>query len=110
MKNSIKKILIAHSSNDNYGSSKILISVVDIFIKNGKYADVIEQLLPIRDQAIDSILQYSIDNRILSSIMVGINSDKIERLLFSSEKRINRSILNLARSYRSLLDGDINVM
>tara|TARA_B100001769_G_scaffold274382_1_gene272688 strand:+ start:263 stop:1396 length:1134 start_codon:yes stop_codon:yes gene_type:complete len=35
LKNSIKKILIAHSSNDNYGSSKILISVVDIFIKNG---------------------------------------------------------------------------
>ena len=87
---------------------KILLG--DIFIKNGKYADVIEQLLPIRDQAIDSILQYSIDNRILSSIMIGINSDKIERLLFSSEKRINRSILNLARSYRSLLDGDMNGM
>ena len=82
----------------------------DVFIKKGKYADVIEQLLPIRDQAIDSILQYSIDNRILSSIMIGINSDKIERLLFSNEKRINRSILNLARSYHSLLDGDMNGM
>ena len=35
MKNSIKKILIAHSSNDNYGASKILISIIDIFIKNG---------------------------------------------------------------------------
>ena len=35
MKNSIKKILITHSSNDNYGASKILISIVDIFIKNG---------------------------------------------------------------------------
>ena len=35
MKNSIKKILIAHSSNDNYGASKILISTIDIFIKNG---------------------------------------------------------------------------
>ena len=35
MRNSIKKILIAHSSNDNYGASKILISVVDILIKNG---------------------------------------------------------------------------
>ena len=35
MKNSIKKILIAHSSNDNYGASKILISIVEIFIKNG---------------------------------------------------------------------------
>ena len=35
MKNFTKKILIAHSSNDKYGSSKILISVVDLFIKNG---------------------------------------------------------------------------
>ena len=35
MKNSIKKILIAHSSNDNYGASKVLISSIDIFIKNG---------------------------------------------------------------------------
>ena len=35
MKNSIKKILIAHSSNDNYGASKVLISIIDILIKNG---------------------------------------------------------------------------
>tara|TARA_Y100001970_G_scaffold146966_1_gene180455 strand:- start:2592 stop:4460 length:1869 start_codon:yes stop_codon:yes gene_type:complete len=82
----------------------------DIFIKQEQYADAIEQLLLIRHEARDSTLLYSIDNRILSSIMIGINSNKIERLLFSSEKRINRSILNLARSYRSLLDGDMNGM
>tara|TARA_B100001093_G_scaffold509944_1_gene574920 strand:+ start:79 stop:1203 length:1125 start_codon:yes stop_codon:yes gene_type:complete len=35
LKNSIKKILITHSSNDNYGASKVLISIVDVFIKNG---------------------------------------------------------------------------
>ena len=35
MKNSIKKILIAHSSNDHYGASKVLINTIDIFIKNG---------------------------------------------------------------------------
>ena len=35
MKNSIKKILIAHSSNDKYGASKVLINLIDIFIKNG---------------------------------------------------------------------------
>ncbi len=35
MKNSIKKILIVHSSNDYYGASKVLISTIDIFIKNG---------------------------------------------------------------------------
>ena len=35
MKKNIKKILITHSSNDNYGASKILISIVDILYKNG---------------------------------------------------------------------------
>ena len=35
MKNSIKKILIAHSSNDKYGASKVLISIIDIFINDG---------------------------------------------------------------------------
>ena len=35
MKNSIKKILIAHSSNDKYGASKVLINIIDILIKNG---------------------------------------------------------------------------
>ena len=35
MKNSIKKILISHSSNDYYGASKVLINIIDIFIKNG---------------------------------------------------------------------------
>ena len=95
--------------NSKYGiDARILLG--DIFIKQEKYADAIEQLLYIRHEAIDSTLKYNIDNRILSSIMIGINSDKIERLLFSNEKRINRSILNLARSYRSLLDGDMNGM
>ena len=35
MKNFTKKILIAHSSNDHYGASKVLINTIDIFIKNG---------------------------------------------------------------------------
>ena len=35
MKNSIKKILITHSSNDHYGASKVLINTIDVFIKNG---------------------------------------------------------------------------
>ena len=35
MKNSIKKILITHSSNDHYGASKVLINTIDIFINNG---------------------------------------------------------------------------
>ncbi len=35
LKNSIKKILITHSSNDYYGASKVLINSIDIFINNG---------------------------------------------------------------------------
>ena len=35
MKNSIRKILIAHSSNDKYGASKVLINTIDIFINQG---------------------------------------------------------------------------
>ena len=35
LKNSIKKILIVHSSNDKYGASKVLISIIDIFINKG---------------------------------------------------------------------------
>ena len=35
MRNSVKKILITHSSNDYYGASKVLISIIDIFINNG---------------------------------------------------------------------------
>ncbi|OUW78270.1 MAG: hypothetical protein CBD77_04585 [bacterium TMED217] len=87
---------------------RVLLS--DIFINKEKYSDVLEQLIPIRDEAQDSIMQYNIDYRILSSIMIGVNSSKIEQLLFSSENIINRSILNLARSYRSLLDGNMNDM
>ncbi len=35
MKKFTKKILIAHSSNDLYGASKVLISTIDILISNG---------------------------------------------------------------------------
>ena len=35
MKKSINKILVAHSSNDNYGASKILILVLELLIKKG---------------------------------------------------------------------------
>ena len=87
---------------------RVLLS--DIFIKKEKYSNVLDQLLPIRNEVQDSVLQYNIDYRIISSIIVGIKSSKIEELLFLSENTINRSILNLARSYRSLLDGNMNDM
>ena len=59
---------------------------------------------------LNQVLFYRFDKRILSSIKVGIGSNKIESLLFSTDNPTTRSILNLARSYRSLLDGDINDM
>ena len=87
---------------------RLLIS--DILIKQEKYNDVLEQLLPLRHTITDSSVFYRFDKRILSSIQVGIGSNKIESLLFSTDNPTTRSILNLARSYRSLLDGDINDM
>ncbi len=87
---------------------RVLLS--DIFISKEKYSDVLEQLIPIRGEIKDSIMQHNIDYRILSSIKMGVRSSKIEQLLFSSENSITRSILNLARSYRSLLDGNMNDM
>jgi len=87
---------------------RILLS--DILISKEKYSNVLEELLPVRYETKDSIMQYNIDYRILSSIMIGVKSNKIEQLLFSNENTINRSILNLARSYRSLLDGNMNDM
>ena len=87
---------------------RVLLS--DIFISKEKYSDVLEQLISIRGETQDSVMQQNIDYRILSSIMMGVNSGKIEQLLFSSENIISRSILNLARSYRSLLDGNMNDM
>ena len=35
MKNFTKKILITHSSNDNYGASKILLNIIEFFISEG---------------------------------------------------------------------------
>ena len=40
----------------------------------------------------------------------GISSDHLERLLFLTESKVNLSILNLAKSYRAILDGDMNDM
>ena len=55
--------------------------ISDILIKQEKYNDVLEQLLPLRHTISDSSLFYRFDERILSSIQVGIGSNKIESLL-----------------------------
>jgi len=95
--------------NSKYDFSiKMMLS--DILISKEKYSYVLEQLLPLRESLIDSTMLNKIDYRLYNSIVMGINSDNIEQLLFLSENNVSKSILNLARSYRSLLDGNINDM
>ena len=82
----------------------------DIFISEEKYSFALEQLLSARQSKVDSIFIKKIDFRILKILMTGISSDHLERLLFLTESKVNFSILNLAKSYRAILDGDMNDM
>ena len=82
----------------------------DILISKEKYSFALEQLLSARQFKADSIFQKKIDDRILKILMTGINSDYLERLLFLNDSKVNLSILNLAKSYRAILDGDMNDM
>ncbi len=82
----------------------------DIFISKEKYSFALEQFLAARHAGLDSIFLKKIDNRILKILMTGISSDNLERLLFLNESKVGMSILNLAKSYRSILDGDMNDM
>ena len=82
----------------------------DIFTSEEKYSFALEQLLSARKSKVDSIFIKKIDFRILKILMTGISSDHLERLLFLTESKVNLSILNLAKSYRAILDGDMNDM
>ena len=82
----------------------------DIFVSEEKYSFALEQLLSARLSNVDSIFIKKIDLRILKILLTGINSDHLERLLFLTESKVNLSILNLAKSYRAILDGDMNDM
>ena len=82
----------------------------DILISKEKYHVALEQLLPLKESIQDSILNSHLDYRILNIIVNGISPNKLERLLFYNENDIIKSILNLAISYRSLLDGRMNDM
>ena len=84
--------------------------LADILILNEKYPFALEQLLIARQSVKDSVFIQKIDYKIFKILTMGINSDYLERLLFLSEDQVNISILNLANSYRSFLDGDTNDM
>ena len=88
----------------------VRIILSDILISNEKYSLALEQLLPIKESIKDSIQNNNLDYRILNIIMTGISANKLERLLFYNENIITKSILNLAISYRYLLDGNMNDM
>ncbi len=82
----------------------------DILISKEEYSLALEQLLPIKESIEDSLQNSYLDYRILNVIKTGIGSNKLESLLFYNENIITKSILNLAISYRSLLDGNMNDM
>ncbi len=84
--------------------------LADILISEEKYSFALEQLLSARQSKADSTFIEKIDSRILKILLTGISSDHLERLVFLNESNINLSILNLAKSYRAILDGDMNDM
>tara|TARA_A100001011_G_scaffold106710_1_gene113051 strand:+ start:695 stop:2545 length:1851 start_codon:yes stop_codon:yes gene_type:complete len=82
----------------------------DILILKEKYSQALEQLLPLKISIEDSLLNSHLDYRILNIIMNGISPNKLEKLLFYNEDDVIKNILNLAISYRSILDGRMNDM
>ncbi len=84
--------------------------LADILISKEKYSFALEHLLSSRRSEVDSIFIKKIDNRILKILLIGISSDHLERLLFLAESKVNLSILNLAKSYRAFLSGNMNDM
>ena len=82
----------------------------DILISKEEYSSALVKLLSARQSKVDSIFIKKIDSRILKILLTGISSDHLERLLFLNESKINLAILNLAKSYRAILDGDMNDM
>ena len=88
----------------------VRILLADIYISKEKYSFALEQLVAARGLALDSSSYNKIDHRISSILMTGINSDDLERLLFLNEDIVSMSILNLAKSYRAILDGNMNDM
>ncbi len=88
----------------------VRIILSDILIAKEEYALALEQLIPCKEPNEYSTTSINLDYRILNIIMTGISSNKLERLLFHNENIIVKSILNLAISYRSLLDGKMNDM
>ena len=78
----------------------------DISILKRDYSSAMNRFLSIRPSITDSLFLLEIDNRIVSCISIGLRSDQIEQILFNETNDMNRAILNLARGYRSMLDGD----
>ncbi|MFL3013431.1 MAG: hypothetical protein ACJZ19_02550 [Candidatus Neomarinimicrobiota bacterium] len=95
---------------DSRYEKDVRIILSDIFIAKENYALALEQLLLGKEPNKYSTTSINLDYRIKNIIMTGISSNKLERLLFYNENIIVESILNLAISYISLLDGKMNDM
>ena len=63
MKNSTKNILLIHSSNDLYGASKILITIIEVLIKSGHSIHLIlPEKGPLNNHELFKNLSFSIIN------------------------------------------------
>jgi len=78
----------------------------DIALSRGKYTQAFEAYLSIRSSVKDSSFMDDLENRLLTCIALGLKEDKIEGIMFREQNEINKSILNIVRSYISWKNGD----
>ena len=78
----------------------------DLAIKDRGYSEAFELYLGIRPDILDSLSLIEIDDKIIKCISNGLKNRRVEELLFSENNDDNRLIINLARAYQSILEGD----
>ena len=78
----------------------------DLAIKDDDYSKAFELYLGNRPNTLDSLSLIELDNKIIECIANGLGNRKVEELLFSENNDENRLIINLARGYQSILNGD----
>ena len=79
----------------------------DIALAQGKASLAFQHYLNARSSVDDLFYINDIDDRIYSSIGIGLEGERLEVLLFREKNPFNREIINLARSYQNWVNGDI---
>ena len=78
----------------------------DCAIYQGKFTQAFKHYMNARPLIDDISYINLIDQRLYSSISLGLDEKKIEGLLFREKNLFNRSIINLARAYQAWLRGE----